>query len=109
LGTLIAISRRRWIIVWLGLEINIVGFLGWICISSRGSYRGLNTWGRDDEITIFPPNIEAFAKYFLVQAVGSAFFLVFPLVYRLWEMKGLAVIFILFGLFIKRGVAPFHQ
>lgn len=109
LGTLIAVSRRSWIIVWLGLELNIVGFLGWICISSGRNYRVIRMWGADDEISVFPPNIEPFAKYFLVQSVGSAFFLIFPLVYGISFIRGLAVFFLLFGLFIKRGIAPFHQ
>lgn len=66
-------------------------------------------WGVSDEISIFPPNIEPFAKYFLAQSVGSAFFLVFPLVYRVSVIRGLGIFFLIFGLFVKSGVAPFHQ
>jgi NADH:ubiquinone oxidoreductase subunit 2 (subunit N) len=95
--------------VWLGLELNIVGFLGWMCMSGGNNYIKLVGWAVKDEISVFPPNIEPFAKYFLVQSVGSAFFLVFPLVYSVGVISGLGIFFLLFGLFIKRGVAPFHQ
>jgi NADH:ubiquinone oxidoreductase subunit 2 (subunit N) len=78
-------------------------------MSERINYRKLRGWGARDEISVFPPNIEPFAKYFLVQSVGSAFFLVFPLVYRVGVIRGLGIFFLLFGLFVKRGVAPFHQ
>jgi len=108
-GTLVALSRRGWIIVWLGLEVNIVGFLGWMCIVDRAKYKLVDSWRVFDEISIFPPNSEPFAKYFLVQSVGSAFFLVGPLIYGTYIISGFRALFLLFGLFIKRGVAPFHQ
>jgi NADH-quinone oxidoreductase subunit N len=108
-GTVVALSRRGWIMVWLGLELNIVGFLGWICIVDRAKYGSVDSWAVFDEISVFPPNSEPFAKYFLVQSVGSAFFLVGPLIYGTYVISGCRPLFLLFGLFIKRGVAPFHQ
>lgn len=62
-----------------------------------------------DEIHISPPNLEPFAKYFLVQSVGSALFLMSPLAWGVRVIGRLRSFFLFFGLLIKRGAAPFHQ
>lgn len=66
-------------------------------------------WGELDEIKFYPPNVEPFIKYFLVQSIGSAFFLFFPLAWGFYRIRAHRSFFLLVGLFLKRGIAPFHQ
>nr|YP_010944313.1 NADH dehydrogenase subunit 2 [Acanthochitona mahensis]WLW42189.1 NADH dehydrogenase subunit 2 [Acanthochitona mahensis] len=97
-GTFFSLSSSQWFGVWLGLEINMLSFIP-IMVEKGG---GLET--------------EAAVKYFLVQALGSAFFLLGALGlnsnYSVWEfvMKGGVVSFglLLFGVLIKLGSAPLH-
>lgn len=57
-GTLIALTRSSWFLVWLGLEINMMGFIPFVGV--RG--------GRSISERVF--------KYFLIQAIGSIFLFV---------------------------------
>jgi len=83
LSTFIALSASHWLIIWIALEINIISFLPIISISS---------WAQESEASI---------KYFFFQALGSRLFL-------LGSTNQSLFIFILLGLLIKLGVAPFH-
>jgi hypothetical protein len=93
----------------MGIELNILSFLGWICSTRKVSTRFSTSWGLQDPISSFASNVEPFAKYFLAQSVGTALFLFSPLVWGVSHMVYYSRVFILFGIMIKRGVAPFHQ
>lgn len=80
-----------------------------MCISGGSKYFLLRRWGELDEVNFYPPNVEPFIKYFLVQSVGSAFFLFFPLSWGFYRIGVHGSFFLLVGLFMKRGIAPFHQ
>lgn len=109
IGTFIAISRRNWILAWMGIELNMIAFLGWMCTRGKVIFRAPANWGFQGLSSYFPRNVEPFAKYFLAQSVGSALFLFFPLVLGVPGLMAYSGRFILFGMIIKRGVAPFHQ
>jgi len=53
----------------------------------------------------------ALAKYFLAQSIGTGIFLVFPLCGGVPVIFGVysSSIFLVCGLLLKAGVAPFHQ
>lgn len=80
-----------------------------MCSSSEVKSHVLRTWGAADVKGRYPANVEPFAKYFLAQAVGTSLFLLCPLVWGVTLILGHSTIFFLAGLFLKRGVAPFHQ
>nr|YP_009773441.1 NADH dehydrogenase subunit 2 [Acanthochitona avicula]QIZ12681.1 NADH dehydrogenase subunit 2 [Acanthochitona avicula] len=97
-GTLFSLSSSQWFGVWLGLEINLLSFVP-IMVEKGGS---LET--------------EAAVKYFLVQAVGSAFFLLGILGlnnnYSVWEYSMGGGLFnfslLVFAVVMKLGSAPLH-
>ena len=80
--TLIALSSFHWIIVWIALELNIISFIP--LMSSTN-------WRQESEAAL---------KYLLFQAFGSRILLL--------GMSSRINYFILFGLIIKLGAAPFH-
>lgn len=81
--TLIALSASHWLIVWGALEINIISFIPLITSSS---------WAQESESAL---------KYLLFQALGSRLILVNVLTTN-------TSIFVVCGLLIKIGAAPFH-
>lgn len=83
LGTTITARRNNWLIMWTGLEINIIAFLPLIIINK------LNT-------------PEAGIIYFLIQRLGSII-LLFSVIIR-WKRNILTT----FSIIIKIGAAPFH-
>lgn len=94
LGSILAISSSSWVLIWAGLEINILSFIPIIVISSTESHT------------------EAAIKYFLAQSLGSGFillgglgiyFFTFSLI-PIWLLQLLLII----GLIIKLGVPPCH-
>lgn len=109
IGTFIAISRSNWMVAWIGMELNMISFLGWICSTRGSSLKVLGSWGPYEGISNYSPNIEPFAKYFLAQSVGTAFFLFSPLVWGAPSLVGASSVFLVFGIILKSGVAPFHQ
>ena len=97
-GTLFSISSSHWLGVWVGLEINLIGFLPILLYQKTTS------------------ESESAVKYFIVQALGSGL-LIFGSLFRssisfTWEpslsssLWGILVI--LRGLTIKIGLFPFH-
>nr|QBC73147.1 NADH dehydrogenase subunit 2 [Bathysciadiidae sp. MNHN-IM-2013-40843] len=97
-GTLISISTSYWLIMWLGMEINLIAFIP--LMASQGK----------------PVESEAAIKYFIFQALGSSLFILgsimafnsnpswnFPMTPNL-----LWATFILLGLSIKLGSFPLH-
>nr|ARQ20658.1 NADH dehydrogenase subunit 2 [Nacella clypeater] len=106
-GTFISISSFNWLFVWVGLEVNLMGFIPLLVYSGKCS------------------SAESGVKYFLIQALGSSLFaggsclvlgsmssldLVFGLIgssfpdfYYVFSM-----ILILSSLFLKLGCFPFY-
>lgn len=96
-SVVVRLSRDNWLGVWFGLEVNLIRFLPFML------GRGLRI------------EVESTVKYFLVQVVGSALFLVGGLSIA-GIVGGLEVsvissfwgIVMWFGLLVKLGVAPAH-
>lgn len=89
--TLIAISRRNWLIVWISLEINLISFLP--ILIRRSKYQ----------------ETEASIKYFLAQAIGSRLLLIRRIL--IWSYRSLYMsiyIILAFSLLIKIGAFPCH-
>ena len=91
-GTLLALSRTRWIIIWLGMELNLISFLPLITLSSSNQ------------------ETEAAIKYFLAQCWGGSLFLWAASMTHylgnthssiLWRIISIALI-------IKAGIVPCH-
>nr|YP_010241804.1 NADH dehydrogenase subunit 2 [Xenophora japonica]QTI82492.1 NADH dehydrogenase subunit 2 [Xenophora japonica] len=99
-GTLFSLSSSHWLGVWAGLEINLIGFLP-LLVYQKSMMES-----------------ESGVKYFIVQALGSSMLMFGSLlVYNLmftWEMTEFSIkylmgtMIIIFGLFMKMGVFPFH-
>lgn len=92
-GSLIALSARQWIYVWLGLEINLFSFIPLITFNSERF------------------QTERAIKYFLVQAIGRGLLLLgaaasTSLLHSV-PIKITSLI-IIAGLIIKLGLAPLH-
>nr|YP_010534924.1 NADH dehydrogenase subunit 2 [Modiolus modulaides]UYA96807.1 NADH dehydrogenase subunit 2 [Modiolus modulaides] len=94
-GVLVVLGTDSKVGAWLGMEINVFGFLG--VLSVRNSV-----------------SISVGLKYFIVQAVGSGLFLVgvlccysSGLVYNQLVVS-IGSLVLGFGLFCKAGVFPFH-
>ena len=92
-GIIIVLTSNNWLLLWVGLELNLISFIP-IISSSQSNQR------------------EARVKYFLVQAVGSGLMLtriIIILVNRIIRFYHLIPNFILLiRLLIKTGIAPCH-
>nr|YP_010610604.1 NADH dehydrogenase subunit 2 [Thereuopoda clunifera]WAP91268.1 NADH dehydrogenase subunit 2 [Thereuopoda clunifera] len=95
-GTIIAISSKSWISVWMGLEINLLAFIALISNSLNQQ------------------SSEATLKYFLVQSLASSMFLFWAITNFLqnnWFImltENLNSLIISVILALKLGAAPFH-
>nr|YP_009421082.1 NADH dehydrogenase subunit 2 [Viviparus chui]ASR74837.1 NADH dehydrogenase subunit 2 [Viviparus chui] len=101
-GTVFSMSSMHWLGIWVGLEMNLIGFLP-ILVYQKGML-----------------NSEAAVKYLIVQAIGSSFLVFGSLImYNVsssWEILSLmsfkyffvSVLFIIGSLLMKMGVFPFH-
>nr|UNJ78602.1 NADH dehydrogenase subunit 2 [Perna perna]UVH65886.1 NADH dehydrogenase subunit 2 [Perna perna]UVH65899.1 NADH dehydrogenase subunit 2 [Perna perna] len=89
LGNFLSISSSSWLGVWLGMEINLFGFLIMMnpegcCVAQSG------------------------VKYFVTQSIGSMLLLFgFFLVFSLFNSMGSVIITT--GLLMKAGIFPFHN
>ena len=81
LGTIIRLSGANWVVVWLGLELNLFSFLPFLADEKRQQ------------------GAERVCKYFMVQVIGS---LIFLFGVAIWH--GLRFL----GLLVKAGRAPVH-
>nr|YP_009406979.1 NADH dehydrogenase subunit 2 [Stygiocaris lancifera]ASA39515.1 NADH dehydrogenase subunit 2 [Stygiocaris lancifera] len=88
LGIFITVSSSSWFMLWMGLELNLMSFVP-ILTSTSNRY-----------------SAESALKYFLIQALGSAFFLGAAPISML--MYSFMFPIILMVLLLKMGAAPFH-
>lgn len=100
-GTLLSVSSIHWLMMWAGLEINLIGFLPLLIYQKRVSER------------------QSAVKYFIIQALGSSFLIFGSLIcFRSsfgWEFyinahnyRRVGFLVMLCGLLIKLGLFPFH-
>ena len=88
LGVVIRISGDSWIVVWLGLEINLLSFIPVVLIRTS-KFRG-----------------ERMLKYFLIQRISSSVILINFVFIR--GLRRFSIIVIV-CLILKIGAAPVHQ
>lgn len=84
--TLIVLSSPSWIVIWIGLEINLLSFIPLI----KDKNNSLSS--------------ERITKYFIIQSIASTLLLFSILNYFLLEPK----IIIFLAILIKLGIVPFH-
>lgn len=87
MGALLAISSESWFGAWCGLELNLMSFIPFVR-SKENCYLS-----------------EASLKYFLIQALGSAF-IILGAVICLYNHN--LIILLTMALLLKLGAAPFH-
>nr|YP_002929391.1 NADH dehydrogenase subunit 2 [Urechis unicinctus]ABR12807.1 NADH dehydrogenase subunit 2 [Urechis unicinctus] len=92
LGTMISLSSSNWVMIWLGMELNLMSFLPLMTLSKQNQ------------------ESEAAIKYFLAQCWGGSFFLLgmtlsyfFPS-----QLKFIPILIVLVSLMMKAGMAPCH-
>nr|QIQ23139.1 NADH dehydrogenase subunit 2 [Rochia nilotica] len=99
LGSVISLSSLHWMGIWLGLEINLMGFIPVLV------YRGVTQ------------ETESGVKYFIMQALGSGLVMMGSLTcYNLllsWEVIlspgfSFGLLILVSGLMLKLGSFPFH-
>nr|YP_010490461.1 NADH dehydrogenase subunit 2 [Octolasmis warwickii]UWM12947.1 NADH dehydrogenase subunit 2 [Octolasmis warwickii] len=94
MSTFMVLSSSSMIVLWLGLEINLMSFIPLIFI--LGSGKG---------------NSEAIVKYFLIQAISSSlilFLFMWSFMYSNYSLWISKEIIISMSLAMKVGLAPFH-
>ena len=87
LGIFVSLSSSNWLIIWIGLELNLYSFIPLLSLSKINQEK------------------EARIKYFLAQALASAILLFSTLLYPFSHLRKFILIS---ALFIKLGIAPFH-
>lgn len=90
LGRIVRIRSGSWLGIWLGIEVNLIGFI--LLINPEG-------------ICVVEPCI----KYFIVQSLGSAFVLIGFICNESNVRVYWNYVLVWLGLLIKRGVFPFHR
>nr|ANP26549.1 NADH dehydrogenase subunit 2 [Mnais costalis] len=91
MGTTLSISSESWIMMWIGLEVNLMSFIPMMKMNNT------------------PYESEASMKYFLVQALASSLLMMAILSSEVISMNNIMINTILMGaLLMKMGAAPFH-
>jgi len=91
-GTFISLSGTNWLVIWVGMEINMLSFIPIMVTASSNQ------------------EAEASIKYFISQAWASAIFLLGSLAQiTLTAPIAISSLLILFSLLIKAGIPPYHS
>nr|UVI60679.1 NADH dehydrogenase subunit 2 [Haliotis virginea] len=99
LGSILSLSSIHWLSIWVGLEINMMGFIPLLI------YRGLTM------------ETESSIKYFIMQALGSSMLMFGSLlsfnISLSWELYQqntsiVGLTLVILSLFLKLGAFPFH-
>lgn len=92
LSIIMSLSSSSWIIIWIGLEINLLSFI-FILVNPSTYY-----------------SLERTIKYFLIQSVGSLIFLLTIRINIIYfnEISTISAILPPLALILKRGMAPLH-
>nr|QGT77231.1 NADH dehydrogenase subunit 2 [Potamiscus montosus] len=88
MGIFISISSSSWFGAWVGLELNMMSFIPLITIKMNSYFS------------------ESALKYFLIQALGSAFFIMSSCMFISFHQMSSSLL--LTSLLLKLGSAPFH-
>nr|YP_010999481.1 NADH dehydrogenase subunit 2 [Hetaerina titia]WPM98323.1 NADH dehydrogenase subunit 2 [Hetaerina titia] len=90
-GTVISISANSWMLMWMGLELNLMSFIPMMNKNNT------------------PYESESSMKYFLVQALASIILLVSILMSNFFEESTHVTDLLLFcAVLMKMGASPFH-
>nr|YP_009537143.1 NADH dehydrogenase subunit 2 [Octopus cyanea]ATP74745.1 NADH dehydrogenase subunit 2 [Octopus cyanea]ATP74759.1 NADH dehydrogenase subunit 2 [Octopus cyanea] len=97
LGTIMSLSSSHWLMMWMGLELNLMGILPLMNIKSKTF------------------EIESSMKYFIIQSMSSSLFIMSSIymymssisMYSMFNNSLFSSI-MLISLLIKLGSAPFH-
>nr|YP_010454255.1 NADH dehydrogenase subunit 2 [Sepiola robusta]QXJ42284.1 NADH dehydrogenase subunit 2 [Sepiola robusta] len=96
LGTLFSISSSHWMTMWMGLEMNLMGFLPLMNIKGKSL------------------EAEASMKYFIIQSMSSSMLIFSSIMMYIYNMSWYSMfsnmmnILILLSLILKLGGAPMH-
>nr|AGS15336.1 NADH dehydrogenase subunit 2 [Cistopus chinensis] len=97
MGTIMSLSSSHWLMMWMGLELNLMGILPLMNIKSKNF------------------EIESSMKYFIIQSMSSSLFIMSSIFMYLSSISMLSMFnYSLFSsimnisLLIKLGSAPFH-
>nr|AWX90485.1 NADH dehydrogenase subunit 2 [Octopus variabilis] len=97
LGTMMSLSSTHWLMMWMGLELNLMGILPLMNIKSKNS------------------EIESSMKYFIIQSMSSSLFMMSSIFMYLYSMSMYSMFnnsffstIMMIALLIKLGSAPFH-
>ena len=97
IGPLFAISSRNWLIIYVGLELNIIGFIPLVFITdTKFNFKQQSA-------------TKAGVTYFCSQVAGSVLLLLAgTIIYSKTTFILTPKVWLLIGLLLKLGVAPFH-
>nr|AWH61904.1 NADH dehydrogenase subunit 2 [Cicadella viridis] len=87
-GVMVSICSNNWFMIWSGLEISMMSF-----IPLMSGFNMLSS--------------ESMLKYFLVQSLSSSVLLL-GMIFTLLGLKNMTL-FMVFGISMKLGLAPFHN
>nr|QHZ87490.1 NADH dehydrogenase subunit 2 [Agriocnemis femina] len=90
-GTTITISSKTWIMMWIGLEMNLLSFIPLMAQNKN------------------PYETEASMKYFMTQAMASMIMLMALILSDMKMETEIPKMMMLTAIFIKMGAAPFHM
>nr|YP_010577094.1 NADH dehydrogenase subunit 2 [Amphitretus pelagicus]UZN92540.1 NADH dehydrogenase subunit 2 [Amphitretus pelagicus] len=98
MGTIMSLSSPHWLMMWMGLELNLMGILPLMNIKSNNL------------------EIESSMKYFIIQSLSSSLFIMSTIfmffnsatMYSMFNNNLFSTIMII-SLLIKMGTAPFHM
>nr|YP_514785.1 NADH dehydrogenase subunit 2 [Sepioteuthis lessoniana]BAE80051.1 NADH dehydrogenase subunit 2 [Sepioteuthis lessoniana] len=97
MGTLFSLSSSHWLTMWMGLELNLMGFLPLINIKGKVL------------------EAEASIKYFIIQSVSSSVLIISSIIMYFLTMSWYSMFtntiistFIMMSLIMKLGGAPLH-
>nr|YP_010610797.1 NADH dehydrogenase subunit 2 [Eledone cirrhosa]WAP91618.1 NADH dehydrogenase subunit 2 [Eledone cirrhosa] len=96
-GTIISLSSSHWFMMWMGLELNLMGILPLMNIKSKNY------------------EIESSMKYFIIQSFSSSIFMMSMIFMYLYSLSMYSMFnnslfssIMIMSLLIKLGSAPFH-
>nr|UJY97107.1 NADH dehydrogenase subunit 2 [Amphioctopus fangsiao] len=97
MGTIMSLSSSHWLMMWMGLELNLMGILPLMNIKSKNL------------------EIEASMKYFIIQSMSSSLFIMTSIYMYMTSISMFSMFnnslfssIMMISLLIKLGSAPFH-
>nr|YP_010132623.1 NADH dehydrogenase subunit 2 [Enteroctopus dofleini]QQH14292.1 NADH dehydrogenase subunit 2 [Enteroctopus dofleini]WIA66152.1 NADH dehydrogenase subunit 2 [Enteroctopus dofleini] len=98
LGTIMSLSSSHWLMMWMGLELNLMGILPLMNIKTKNF------------------EIESSMKYFIIQSLSSSLFIMTMIIMYLYSFSTFSMFnntfmssIMMLSLLIKLGSSPFHM